>query len=390
MSSQRIFLSALACMLGAAGCARDDAPPKNPAPVEVGVVTIAPETISITSELPGRTSPYRIAEVRPQVSGIIQKRYFLEGSEVKAGQQLLQIDPSSYRAAVSNAQAALARADAQLVAAQLLVQRYESLSGQGVISKQDYDNARAAHGQALADVAAARAQLESANINLTFTRVLAPISGRIGRALATEGALVTDGQEEPLATIQQLDPIYVDVSQSSSELLRLQNQLRRGELRRDTENSAEVGLQLEDGSVYSEKGHLQFSEVSVNASTGSVLLRAVFPNPRGELLPGMFVRAQLSHGIKRDALLVPQRGVVRNRKGEAAVMLINPDSKVAERVVNAERVMGTRVLVTGGLAPGDRIVVEGLQKVRAGALVKAVPAAQDSSAHPAVSPAAQR
>ena len=373
----------------AAGCSKQDDSAKSPPPAEVAVVTIAPQTVPITTELPGRTSAYRIAEVRPQVSGIIQKRLFTEGSEVKAGQQLLQIDPSTYRAAVGNSQAALAHANAQLVAAQLLAERYASLTGQGVVSKQDNDNAVAARAQAQADVASAKAQLESARINLTFTRVLAPISGRIGRALATEGALVTSGQQGALATIQQLDPIYVDVSQSSTELLRLQRQLASGELRPADANGAEVSLTLEDGSAYREKGRLQFSEVSVNANTGSVLLRAVFPNPQGELLPGMFVRAQLSQGVKRDAFLVPQRGVTRNRKGEATVMLVGPQNKVAERVVKAERSIGDQWLITEGLTAGNRVIVDGLQKVHDGSTVKTIPA-QEASASDGLSSAVQR
>ncbi len=349
-------------------------PPAHPPVTEVGVVTLVARSVDITDELPGRTSAYRLAEVRPQVGGIVQKRLFTEGSEVKAGQQLLQIDPSAYRAALAAAQATLKRAEARLVTATLLEQRYRPLLQANLVSKQDYDDAVAARTQAEADVAAARAQVEAAQIDLGYTRVLSPIAGRIGRALVTEGALVTKEQDQPIATVQQLDPIYVDIVQSSVELLRLRRQVASGLLQEDARDQAEVRLTLEDGSEYREHGTLQFAEVSVDPGTGAVVLRAVFPNPRRELLPGMFVRARLTQGVRRDALLVPQRGVMRNQRGEATVLVVGPDNKVAERVVQAERVVGNDWLIAGGLEPQERVVVDGLQKIRPGAEVRAVAA----------------
>ncbi|MCC7462470.1 MAG: efflux RND transporter periplasmic adaptor subunit [Gammaproteobacteria bacterium] len=350
-------------------------PSAQPPVTEVGVVTLVPRSVSITAELPGRTSAYRIAQVRPQVTGIVQQRLFTEGGEVQAGQQLLQIDPSTYRAGLDAAQAALQRAQAQLVTATLLEQRYRPLLAAGVVSQQAFDDAVAARSEAEAEVAAARAQVKAADIALTYTRVLAPISGRIGRALVTEGALVTKEQDEPVATVQQLDPIYVDIAQSSVELLRLRQQVSSGLLQKDAHNQAEVSLTLEDGSEYSERGKLQFAEVSVDPGTGAVVLRAIFPNPRRELLPGMFVRARLTQGVRRDALLVPQRGVTRNRRGEATVMVVGADNTVAERVVTAERVVDDSWLIADGLAPQERVVVDGLQKIRPGAQVHAVAAA---------------
>lgn len=361
----------------AAGCGGGQKA-QGPTATEVSVITLAPRSVSITDRLPGRTAAYRVAEVRPQVTGIVQKRLFTEGSEVKASQQLLQIDASSYRAALNAAEAALKRADARLVSARLLEERYTPLIQANAVSKQDYDEAVAAHAQAEADVAAARAQVESARINVVYTQVLSPISGRIGRALVTEGALVTAEQQQPLALVQQLDPIYVDITQSSTEMLRLQRQVASGELQRDEANQAEVSLTLEDGSQYPERGKLQFSEVSVDPSTGAVLLRAVFPNPRRQLLPGMFVRAQLTQGMKRDALLVPQRGVTRNPRGEATVMVVGEDNKVAERVVKADRVVGADWLITEGLAAGDRVVLDGLQRIRPGIEVRAVAARENA------------
>jgi membrane fusion protein (multidrug efflux system) len=345
--------------------------PKSP---EVTVITLAPRSVSITDTLPGRTAAYRVAEVRPQVTGIVQKRLFTEGGEVTSGQQLLQIDPATYRAAASAAEAALKRAEARLISARLLEERYKPLIAANAVSQQDYDNAVADHAQAEADVAAARAQVEAARINVVYTQVLSPISGRIGRAMVTEGALVTAEQERPLALVQQLDPIYVDFTQSSTQMLRLQRQLTAGELQKDGKNQAEVSLTLEDGREYPERGKLQFSEVSVDPGTGSVVLRAIFPNPRRELLPGMFVRARLTQGQRNDGLMVPQRGVTRNQRGDATVLVVGADNKVAERVISAERVIDNEWLVTNGLAAGDRVIVDGLQKIRPGVEVRAVEA----------------
>ena len=370
----------VAAALALAACGKDQggAPP----PPEVSVVTLKPRSIEITDQLPGRTTAFRVAEVRPQVTGIVQKRLFSEGTEVKAGAQLFQIDSGSYRAALSSAEAALKRAEAQAVSAKLLAERYEPLIAANAVSKQENDEAIAARARAEADVASARAAVDAARINLVYTQVLSPITGQIGRTLVTEGALVTSGQQAPLATVQQLDPIYVDIVQSSTEMLRLQRQFAQGEMVKDDKNQAEVTLTLEDGSVYPEHGRLKVSEASVDPSTGSVVLRAVFPNPRRELLPGMFVRAQLAQGTRSAALLVPQRGVSHNPKGEATVLIVDKDEKVAEKVVTADRAINGEWLITAGLAAGDRVIVDGLQKAKPGSPVKPVPAAEELAGVP--------
>jgi membrane fusion protein (multidrug efflux system) len=370
------MLITAALMLSA--CGKDQGGP--PPPPEVSVITLKPRAIEITDQLPGRTTAFRVAEVRPQVTGVVQRRLFTEGTEVKAGQQLFQIDSGSYRAALSSAEAALKRAEAQAVTAKLLQERYEPLIAANAVSKQENDEAIAARARAEADVASARAAVDAARINVVYTQVLSPITGQIGRTLVTEGALVTSGQQGPLATIQQLDPIYVDITQSSTEMLRLQRQLAAGEMVKDGKNQAEVTLTLEDGSSYPEHGRLKVSEASVDPSTGSVTLRAVFPNPRRELLPGMFVRAQLAQGMRSAALLVPQRGVSHNPKGEATVLIVDKDDKVAERVVTADRAINGEWLITAGLAAGERVIVDGLQKAKPGNPVKAVPAAEELAA----------
>lgn len=371
-NKNELLVVALAALLLAA-CGKEQGGP--PPPPEVGVITLQPHKVEIVDQLPGRTTAFRVAEVRPQVTGIVQKRLFSEGSEVRAGQQLFQIDAGSYRASLSSAEAALKRAEAQAVTAKLLQERYAPLIAANAVSKQENDEAIAARARAEADVAAARAAVESARINVVYTQVLSPINGRIGRTLVTEGALVTSGQQGPLATVQQLDPIYVDITQSSTEMLRLQKQLANGELVKDGDDQAEVGLTLEDGTRYAERGRLKVSEVSVDPGTGSVVLRAVFPNPRRELLPGMFVRATLTRGTRAQALLVPQRGVTRNPKGEATVLVVDAENKVAEKVVTADRAIGSDWLITAGLAAGDRVIVDGIQKAKPGSPVKPVPAA---------------
>jgi membrane fusion protein (multidrug efflux system) len=372
-----VALSAVVALLVSA-CGKEQGGP--PPPPEVGVITLEPRKIEITDQLPGRTTAYRVAEVRPQVTGIVQRRLFAEGSEVKAGEQLFQIDAGSYRASFASAEAALKRAEAQAVTAKLLEERYAPLIAANAVSKQENDDAIAARARAEADVAAARAQVDTARINVVYTQVLSPITGRIGRALVTEGALVTSGQESALATVQQLDPIYVDITQSSTEMLRLQRQLASGELVKTKDNEAEVGLTLEDGSVYAERGRLKVSEVQVDPSTGSVVLRAVFPNPKRELLPGMFVRAQLARGTRAAALLVPQRGVAHNPRGEATVLVVDKEDKVTERVVTADRAINGEWLITDGLSAGERVIVDGTQKAKPGAPVRAVPAAEQVNA----------
>ncbi len=368
---------ALSLTLLLTACGGGAPPPAAGAAPEAGVITLQPRPVNLTTELPGRTSAYRIAEVRPQVEGIVLKRLFTEGSEVRPGQSLYEIDASTYRANLLRAEASLASAEAQLNAAKLLAERYGPLHDRGVVSKQDYDNAVAASKSAEAAVAAAKAAIETARIDLGYTQVRSPISGRIGRSLVTEGALVTRNQDQPLATIAQLDPIYVDVTQSSAELLRLQRDLAEGRLQRDAAQNARVTLTLEDGSPYPHAGSLQFSEVTVEASTGSVLLRAQFPNPDRLLLPGMFVRAQLSRGSANEALLVPQAAVQRNARGQPTVLVVDAENKLSERVIELGPTVGNEWLVTGGLTAGERIVVDGLQKVRAGITV--TPAAVDGN-----------
>ena len=363
------------------GCSGAKAPAGPQGPPEVGVLTLATRSVGIVDELPGRTVAYRVAEVRPQVSGIVQKRLFAEGSDVRAGEQLYQIDPSSYSAALRSAEAALQRAQANREKAKLLQDRYGPLRENNLVSQQAYDDAVTGFSAAEADVAAAKAQVESARINVVYCQVLSPIAGRIGRALVTEGALVTSQQSTPLALVQQLDPIYVDITQSSVEMLKLQRALASGELQRDEKNEAEVSLTLEDGSDYGQRGTLQFAEVSVDPSTGAVVLRALFPNPRRELLPGMFVRAQLTQAMKSEALLVPQRGVTRNQRGDAVVLVVGDDNRVAERTVTTARVIGNDWLIDTGLRAGERVILDGLQKVRPGVEVRPVEvSAQQSSA----------
>ncbi len=367
------FVSAL---LGCSGAK----PPAGPQGLpEVGVLTLATRSVGIVDELPGRTIAYRVAEVRPQVSGIVQKRLFEEGSDVHAGEQLYQIDPSSYSAALRSAEAALQRAQANREKAKLLRDRYGPLRENNLVSQQAYDDAVTGFSAAEADVAAAKAQVEGARINLVYCQVLSPIAGRIGRSLVTEGALVTSQQSTPLALVQQLDPIYVDITQSSVDMLKLQRAVASGDLQRDEKNEAEVSLTLEDGSEYGEHGKLQFAEVSVDPSTGAVVLRALFPNPQRELLPGMFVRAQLTQAMKSDALLVPQRAVTRNQRGDAVVLVVGDDNRVAERTVTTTRVIGNDWLIDNGLRAGERVILEGLQKVRPGTEVKPVEISAEQS-----------
>ncbi len=365
------------------------APP--PAP-EVAVVTLAPETVEITTELPGRTTALRVAEVRPQVSGIILNRLFTEGAEVRAGEQLYQIDPAPYQARLDSAEAAVARSEAALKAARLLAERRQQLAKSNAISKQELDDATAAFEQATADLAAAKAELETARIQLAYTKVLSPIAGRIGRSAVTEGALVTSNQDLPLATVNQLDSIYVDVTQSSLQLLRLRRDLAAGKLQKAGEQEAAVTLILEDGTAYPEPGRLQFSEVNVDPGTGSVTLRAIFPNPRRELLPGMFVRAILQEGVKEQAILAPQRGVTRDQRGEPTALVVGADGKIELRLLKTDRIIGDRWLITDGLRAGDRLVVEGLQKIRPGVAVRVVefsPAAKTAQATVTAPAAAQ-
>lgn len=340
------------------------------APV-VTVVTVQPEPVPVTAELPGRTSPYLVAELRPQVSGIVKERLFKEGSDVKAGQVLYRIDPASYQAAFDSARANLARAEANLQATKLKAGRYAVLVKIEAVSAQANDEAQAAQKQAQAEVGAAKAALDKARVDLDFTRVTSPIAGRIGRSSVTAGALVTANQEAALATVQQLDPIYVDLTQSSAELLRMKRDFESGRLQRAGGNAVPVQLVLEDGSVYGFAGKLAFSEVTVDQATGSVTLRAVFPNPKNDLLPGMYVRARLTQGVNQDAMLVPHAAISRTPRGEAQALVVNADNKVEARIVRTEQSTGDKWVVTEGLAAGDRVIVEGLQKVKPGVPVQA-------------------
>jgi membrane fusion protein, multidrug efflux system len=366
----------------AGGCRGAPAAAPASGPVEVGVVTVAPTQVTLTRELPGRTSAFRVAEVRARVNGIVLKRLFTEGSDVKEGQRLFLIDAAPYQAAADGAAAALARAEAGLANAGLVARRYADLVKDDAVSRQEHDTAQAALKTAEADVASARAAEQAARINLGYTTVTAPVSGRIGRSAVTEGAFVQASQATLLATVQQLDPVYVDVTQSATEVARLRRDLEAGRLQAagpaqaqgQGQAQARVRLVTEDGQAYPHAGTLQFADVTVDPGTGSISLRALFPNPRGELLPGMFVRARLEEAVDPRALLVPQVAVTRDQKGLPVALVVNAEGKVERRQLTTDRAVGDAWLVTGGLQAGDQVVVEGLQKVRPGAQVKAVPA----------------
>ncbi len=372
MNAQTLFRCSVAIVvLATTGCQQGahpaGGPPPQP-PAQVSVVTLVQQPVTLTADLPGRTSPYRIADVRPQVNGVIQKRMFVEGNDVQAGQQLYQIDPAPYQAAYDSAQAQLAHANAELASAKALADRYKALGSSNAISKQDYDNAAAAELQAQADIESGQASVETAHINLIYTKVLSPINGTTGRSI-TEGALVTTNQTTPLVIVQQLDPIYVDIPQSTALLLRLRRELASGQIKSSGNNQAPVTLTLEDGSSYETIGQLQFAETTVDPSTGSVILRAVFPNPKKMLLPGMFVTARIEEGVSENAILVPQQGVTHNAKGDATSLVVTADNKVELRVIKTERALGDKWLVSDGLKVGDRVIVDGLQKAQPGATV---------------------
>ena len=342
--------------------------------VPVGVIEMQSKPLTLTKELPGRVSASRIAEIRPQVNGIIQSRLFVEGAEVEKGQALYQIDPSTFEAQVATSKAAITKAEASISNAKAKSERYKELLSIKAVSQQDYDEADAAYKGAKADLLTAQAQLKTAQINLNYSKVLAPISGQIGKSNVTAGALVSANQATALATITQLDPIFVDLTQSSSELTRLKKAIAAGELDKDAALHSKVELKMEDGSTYQHKGVLKFSEVTVDPSTGSVTLRAEFPNPEKLLLPGMYVRAVVVEGVKSDAILAPQRGVSRNTKGEPTAMVVSKDNTVEARVLKTDRTVGSNWLVTEGLNNGDKLIVEGLQKIRPGSPVNPMPA----------------
>lgn len=356
--------------LGGCDSRQQSAPPPVP---EVVTMNVELKRLVLTTKLPGRTSAYRIAEIRPQVNGIVQKRLFREGSEVKAEQVLYQIDPAPFHAALDSARAALGRSEANLPAVRLRAERYRGLLSEKAVSQQDYDDKEAALKQAEADIEYWKAAVETARINLGYTRVTAPISGRIGKSNVTDGALVTAYQPLALATIQQIDPIYVDVPQSTSELLRLKRRLEDGSLNQDGPNQEKVKLTLEDGVAYPLQGTLQFRDVTVEPTTGSVILRIVFPNPKAVLLPGMFVRALVREGINEEAILVPQQAVSRDPKGNPVALIVDEEGNVRQRMLTLDRAIGDKWLVSAGLASGDRVIIEGMQRVRPGASVRVVP-----------------
>ena len=363
------MVAAALVLLFLAGCDQSKQMQRPASAPEVTTVTVQTEKVTLTTELPGRTSAYRIAEIRPQVSGLIQKRLFTEGSDVKAGKALYQIDPAPFQAALANAEAALARAEANLPSIRSRVERYKELVVDKVVSQQDYDDAVAALTQVKADMAYWKAMVKTARINLGYTKVIAPISGRIGKSDVTEGAIATAYQPMALTTIQQLDPIYVDVPQSTTELLRLKSSA----LNHKEADQSKVRLILEDGAAYPLEGILQFSDVTVDPTTGSVILRVVFPNPNGVLLPGMFVRAIVKEGVNEQAILIPQQGVSRDQKGNPMSLVVGAEGKVEPRMLTLDRAIGDKWLVSSGLAPGDQVIVEGLQMLRPGTVVKAVP-----------------
>ena len=365
--------------LALTGCNDKEAQQGAPHAPQVGVVTLKTEPLNVTTELPGRTAAFRIAEVRPQVGGIILKRNFVEGSEIKAGTSLYQIDPATYQAAYNSAKGDLVKAQANAQISRLTVTRYKPLLGTNYISKQDYDTAVATAAQADAAVVSAKAAVESARINLAYTKVTSPISGRIGISSVTEGALVSTGQTNALATVQQLDPIYVDVTQSSNDFLRLKQELADGSLKQ-VNGKAQVKLLLDNGKEYSQAGTLEFSDVTVDETTGSITLRAIFPNPNDALLPGMFVRARLDEGVNDNALLVPQQGITRNPRGDATAMVIGADNKVELRTVTTTQAIGDKWVVTDGLKSGDKVIVTGLQKIKPGVQVTAQEVDQKAAA----------
>jgi membrane fusion protein (multidrug efflux system) len=365
---------ALAAALALQGCAPGGGHGQNRGPPEVGVVTIEPQPVTLQIELPGRTTPYEVSDVRPQVGGILKSRDFVEGSNVKAGQRLYQIDPAPYRAAYDQAAAQLASAEATLMTDQAKAERYADLVKIKGVSQQDFDDAEAAYRAAAAAVRQQKAALEAARINLDYTKVTAPISGRIGASAFTQGALVTAGQATALSTIQRLDPIYVDITQSAAELLKLRRDIAAGQLNHGGPQSAVVRLKLEDGSDYPLPGKLEFTDITVDQTTGSVTLRAVFPNPDGVLLPGLFVRAIVTEGIDNQGLLAPQQGVTRDQTGQPVAWIVDAAGKAQLRNLRTPRAIGDKWLVSDGLKPGDRVVVEGVQRLQPGVQVHAVPA----------------
>lgn len=379
-------LAPLSVLLLLAACQKQDGPPQGGGAVPVTVVTLKPETVTLMRELPGRTTPYLVAEVRPQVDGIVSQRLFTEGGRVEKGQSLYQLDDATYRADYESAVANLARAQATLASAELNAKRSAQLVKIDAVSQQDDETATAALRQAQADVKAQQAAADRTKVYLGYARITAPISGRIGRSSVTQGALVTANQSAPLATVQQLDPIYVDLNQSSAEWLELRKQLAAGRLA--GARDMPVKILLEDGSEYSHAGKLAFTEVSVDPTTGAFALRVVVPNPEHVLLPGMYVRAMVGTGVRENGLLVPQQGIARDPKGGTTALVVGADGKVEQRQVQVSQTVGDRWLVEDGLAAGDQVIVEGLQKVRPGAPVQPTEAGAAPAEVAATAPAA--
>jgi len=372
MKKNILILLFCAFIINSYSCKKDAGQVLQKSIPEVGVSIIKSDSVTLTSILPGRIAPLRIAEVRPQVSGIIKKRYFKEGSEVKAGEILYQIDPATYEATLANAKASLAKAEASLPSIRQKVERYKELLPMNGISKQDYEDALALLKQVEAEILYWQAAVKNAEINLGYTRITAPISGRIGKSNVTEGALVTANQVLPLTTIQQIDPVYIDVTQSTSELLRLKKSLEAGFLKKDPKVENKVTLILEDGRKYPLSGTLQFKDITVDPSTGSVSLRVLFPNPNNILLPGMFVRAEVFEGINKNAILIPQESVMRDPKGNPFVFVVKENDEIEQRPIIIDRAIGNKWLLQSGIKSGERIVIEGIQKIKHGDKVKVV------------------
>lgn len=381
MSFIRNALPAIA-FVGLAACGQGGQQQPQPGPPTIGYITVREQAVTLTSELPGRTSAYETSDVRPQVNGLVLERLFIEGDMVTKGQPLYRIDPAPYLAQAASSRASLTRARAAIASNDALARRYGELVKINAISRQDYENAQTTAAQARADVAAQQASLRTAQIDVARTTVRAPISGRIGRSIFTTGALVSSAQTDALATIQRLDPIYVDIQQSSSDLLKLRQQILAGQVARD--GNAAVKLLLEDGSTYGPEGTLRFADVTVDPTTGSQTIRALFPNPNGLLLPGMFVRARLSQGTQQSAILVPQRAVSRDEKGRATVMVVGAGNKVEPRTLETSRTSGDNWIVTGGIKPRDKVIVEGGMMLRPGMPVK--PQLWNPNAKPAAAP----
>ena len=372
------FITVAAASVFLASCGTRESTPPQETP-EVAVVTVHPQSVPAITELPGRTNAFLVAQVRARVDGIVLRREFMEGSDVKIGQRLYKIDPAPYIAALNSAKATLAKAQANLATQNALVARYKVLVAANAVSKQDYDNAVAAQGQAAADVAAGKAAVDTAQINLGYTDVTSPITGRVGISQVTPGAYVQASQATLMSTVQQLDPVYVDLTQSSLQGLKLRQDIQSGRLKTTGPGAAKVTLFLENGEPYPEKGQLQFTDVTVDQTTGSVTIRAIFPNTQRVLLPGMFIRARIEEGVNDNAFLVPQVGVTHSPKGDAVAMVVSVDNKVTPHTLTTTGMQGQNWVVEGGLQPGDRVIVRGVDKVRPGMAVKVVSAESASS-----------